>query len=440
MSDKPIQNHSDNQEFIESENETQNNEEPKPVKLPTPSELLFKPKDPTHQRPKVFFEISINENVIGKIGFELFDDIVPKTAENFRSLCTGEKGIGKSGKELSYKGSSFHRVIKSFMCQGGDFTAGNGTGGESIYGEKFEDENFILKHEKPFLLSMANAGPGTNGSQFFITTVHTPHLDGKHVVFGRVISGRSIVRMIEDAPTKGDTPTESIIIKDCGMITSDQDLQHSVVDAWGDSWEDRPSDDDEKVEYIETCMKIANKLKEIATKAFKAGEYEVATKKYTKAIRYLDTHTVLPVNCTPEEVEAYTNLRVSLLLNASLSSIKAAQKPGTNKSKEFAREAIKHCTRVLNMHQPADTPMDLDKSNMLGCYKTLPDTDRAKALYRRSLAQMIVKEEELSLKDLIKANEIVPNDLLIKKELETVKIKLDEKKKKERAAFSKMFG
>jgi cyclophilin family peptidyl-prolyl cis-trans isomerase len=139
--------------------------------------------------PRVYFDITIGGQEQGSIVFELFANVVPRTAENFRKLCTGECGMGRQKKNLHFKGSCFHRVIKGFMAQGGDITRGNGTGGESIYGEKFADENFKIRHSEKYLLSMANSGPNTNGSQFFITFGPTPHLDRKHVVFGRVERG-----------------------------------------------------------------------------------------------------------------------------------------------------------------------------------------------------------------------------------------------------------
>jgi peptidylprolyl isomerase len=168
--------------------------------------------------PQVFFDISIDGAPAGRLVFELFADVVPKTAENFRALCTGEKGVGTKGKPLTYKGSSFHRIIPDFMCQGGDFTAGNGTGGESIYGRTFEDENFQLKHEKAGLLSMANAGPNTNGSQFFITTTVTPWLDGKHVVFGELKEGLDVLQTIEGRGSRSGKPSATVVIADCGVV------------------------------------------------------------------------------------------------------------------------------------------------------------------------------------------------------------------------------
>ena len=168
--------------------------------------------------PRVFFDITIGDKAAGRIVFELFADVVPKTAENFRALCTGEKGMGKQGKALHYKGSRFHRVIQQFMCQGGDFTRGNGTGGESIYGNKFEDENFKMKHTTPGLLSMANAGPGTNGSQFFITTIVTDWLDGKHVVFGKVTEGMDVVKKMEAAGSRDGKTSADVVIADCGEL------------------------------------------------------------------------------------------------------------------------------------------------------------------------------------------------------------------------------
>ncbi|KAF5399155.1 Peptidyl-prolyl cis-trans isomerase [Paragonimus heterotremus] len=159
---------------------------------------------------RCFFDITADGAALGRIVFKLYSGL-PKTTENFRALCTGEKGFG-------YKGSAFHRIIPQFMCQGGDFTAGNGTGGKSIYGNKFDDEGFQFKHTKPYLLSMANAGPNTNGSQFFITTVACPWLDGKHVVFGEVTEGSDIVKKMEALGSGNGKTSKKVVIADCGQL------------------------------------------------------------------------------------------------------------------------------------------------------------------------------------------------------------------------------
>lgn len=195
----------------QSDNETTSTQSPPE---PTPVETEQPAASQPTANPKVFFDIAADDTPLGRVVFELRHDVVPKTAENFRVLCTGEKGFG-------YKNSIFHRVIPGFMCQGGDFTNFNGTGGMSIYGEKFEDENFTLKHTGPGILSMANAGPGTNGSQFFICTAKTSHLDNRHVVFGSVVEGMDVIKKVESYGSGSGATSAKIVVTDSGQLNAE---------------------------------------------------------------------------------------------------------------------------------------------------------------------------------------------------------------------------
>ncbi|CAB4063773.1 PPIG [Lepeophtheirus salmonis] len=234
------------------------------------------------ERPRTYFDIDIGGIRVGRVVFELFTDIVPQTAENFRSLCAGDSGIGKgSGKPLHYRGSLFHRVIKGFMIQGGDFVNGNGTGGESIYGGMFPDENFTLKHDKPFLLSMANRGKNTNGSQFFVTTGPAPHLDSLHVVFGQVLSGKEIVKEIEELDTdKKDRPLQDARISNSGELVrksngSEQKVKKkkkNVSETSEDSSSSSSSSSSESESEKKSSSKISKKSKKSKKKKKKSSD------------------------------------------------------------------------------------------------------------------------------------------------------------------------
>jgi peptidyl-prolyl isomerase D len=298
------------------------------------------------------------------------------------------------------------------MCQGGDFTAGNGTGGESIYGEKFEDENFELKHDRPFLLSMANAGPGTNGSQFFITTVKTPHLDGKHVVFGEVISGKGLVRDIENGPVgASDKPIKEVKIIDCGELTGEDydKATEKTVDATGDGYEDYPEDQGEEIPGPE-ILKIATALKDLGSKAFKSGDSRLACNKYEKGIRYLNEYPEANENDPPTLDADLKATRFALSNNAALMKIKLGE----------WEDAVKFATIAVEV-------------------PGVSDDQKAKAYYRRGLARAARKNEEEALADLEAALKLAPNDAGIKKELGDIKKKAAERAKKEKAQYAKFF-
>ncbi|CAB1325617.1 unnamed protein product [Coregonus sp. 'balchen'] len=337
-------------------------------------------KPSNKENPRVFFDVDIGGERVGRIVFELFADVVPKTAENFRALCTGEKGTGKTtGKPLHFKGCPFHRIIKQFMIQGGDFSNQNGTGGESIYGEKFEDENFHYKHDKDGLLSMANSGPATNGSQFFITTVPTAHLDGKHVVFGQVLKGMGLVKTLEAIETNEDTPLKPCVIAECGEHKDGDDWGLAPNDGSGDTHPDYPEDSDVDLKDVDKVLSVAEDIKNIGNNFFKNQDWQSAIQKYSKALRYL------AVGGDEQEIE----------------KAQAKLEP----------------TAALELNQK-----------------------NTKALFRRAQAWQGLKEYSKAMSDLKKAQEIAPEDKAIGNEMKRVQLKVKEEKEKEKQIYAKMFA
>lgn len=368
-------------------------------------------------RSKVFFDISIGGIPKGRMVFELYNDVVPKTAENFYKLCEGKSGNCKSKPEipLSYKGSIFHRIIKGFMCQFGDFTNFNGTGGESIYGEKFEDENFTMKHDKPFLLSMANAGPNTNGSQAFITCVPTPHLDGKHVVFGELIQGKRIARAIESQATdSADKPLSDVKVDDCGVLPADyvvpEDAEKTPTDEFGDNYDDSLADDSKvDLENVDSVLKAVSAVKDIGTSLFKAQKFQPALTKYEKSSSMLKQY--FPQDLPAEDISRVDQLRISIFLNIALCAIKTGD----------YQKALTSTTEVVH-----DAAAD--------------DKSKAKALYRRGLAYHHLKDPEMAITDLEFATTYQQNDAAILKAISDAKKLKKEQVAKQKKSLSKMFS
>ncbi|XP_024944752.1 peptidyl-prolyl cis-trans isomerase D isoform X2 [Cephus cinctus] len=335
--------------------------------------------DVFEQNPIVFLDIAVGPEKVGRIVLELFKDTVPRTAENFRALCTGEKGVGINKKPLHYKGSIFHKVVPQFMIQGGDIINYDGTSGESIYGKTFEDESFEISHNTGGLLSMVNARhPNTNSSQFIITTVPCSHLDGTNVVFGKVLKGFGVVKEISCVTTVKDKPVEKIYIIDCGELKwgecwglEEKDGTKDVFTAWPEDWD---------------YKMYTNKFTDSGNYYFGQNNYVDAGRKYKKALRYHEWARTLK-NLPDEEGQSFIENKIVIMLNLAAANLKLRKH----------RDALNLCNEVLQM----------DKSN-------------SKALFRRGQAYMGLNEYNLGLEDLKRADRECPNNKDIQAEISKV--------------------
>jgi len=383
----------------------------------TDNPAVIKQQSSTLNNPLVYLDISIAGDYYGRIVLELFANVVPRTCENFRQICTGE-AKSCDGKPICYRGSPFHRVVNRFMIQGGDVTNFDGTGGESIYGKHFEDENFLLKHETAGQLSMANSGPNKNGSQFFISTVACPHLDGQHVVFGVVKKGLGIVTDIEALETDSeDRPMDEVIITDCGQISSEQDLGICANDGTQDTYPHHPEDLDidwDKTENFDHVLQIIRNIKDSGNTFFCRGDNRRATRKYKKCSNYISMLRDTIGRTNPQQEERIRELEAPCILNQAAVCLRLY---------EYSA-AIEECNKILNFKENEEFPVDW----------------MCKATFRRGKAHAGNKNFNLANRDLIRVLKLRPQDESVKKELMSLKKAMTEYKQIEKNIYGKMFS
>ncbi|XP_024889687.1 peptidyl-prolyl cis-trans isomerase D isoform X1 [Temnothorax curvispinosus] len=390
---------------IEDFRDGDRNEEGKMEQLSGKKRRLTNPDNPV-----VFLDIVINSEKVGRIVIELFKNIVPRTAENFRALCTGEMGAGTKAAKLHYKGTIFHKVVSQFKIQGGDIVNFDGTSvGESIYGPYFDDENFTLSHDDSGLLSMVNEGtPNTNGSQFIITVQQSKHLDNTNVVFGKVVKGMGVVLEINKVQTNEDTPVDVIVISNCGELRNDESWGLEENDGSEDVFPPYPEDWDFPSHAFRLTHQfmeaVIQKIKNSGNAYFTQQKFVDAGRKYKKALRYylwMSKHQ----NMADTFYASLADLRLTLLLNLAAVYLK----------QEEYRKAIDLCNEVLET-----------------------DNMNSKALFRRGQAYTSLKEYKLGLDDLHQVFKMCPDRVI---ELQIDKVKKMEKSysKLEKTTYQKMF-
>lgn len=352
-----------------------------------------------------YLDVTLGSRALERIVVELFVDVAPKTCENFRTICLGDKAEGGarkvpgSDKTMTYKGSIFHRVIREFMLQGGDFTNGDGTGGVSIFGAEFEDENFDRPCDAPGLLCMANRGPNTNGSQFFITVAPTPHLTGKHVVFGKVVRGMNAVRHIEHTPTgQNDRPRADCRIVDCGTL---EELPAVKPNEDGDVDPDYPEDCETPLSDADK-IEVGERVRQVGNKAFLAQQYELAIDKYEKALRYLAS--AIPTSAAGQAIK---DKKLACHNNAAQCYLKLEKWAD-------ARDA-------------AANALDIDGSNN-------------KARFRRGTALIGLGDYDDAVNDLKACAEAEPGNADVAAKLQFAREQQQKRKEKLAAGYRKMFS